>query len=307
MKKLIIYSIIFISILVIGGYVYLYVLPKGPVITEVKPLKTGKDAFVIYAYNNSKKKSIRVWTFKPEKWADNDKIVFVMHGGGRNAEDYLDVWQDLAKENNLLIIAPEFENSLAKYTTNDYQDGNLFTFFGSKNSKDNWAFKVIENIFDHIKTTNSITNKRYDIFGHSAGGQFVHRMVLLYPEARIETAIAANAGLYTFLDKSLSYPYGIKNIELENDKIKNSFSKQLILLTGELDNNANLGTFTSTDLAMKQGQNRLERGANFFDAAKEYADQNNLTFNWKIDTIKSVGHEYKKMSENSIEWIKNFR
>jgi|GEM_PF-4483309 len=44
-----------------------------------------------------------------------------------------------------------------------------------------------------------------------------------------------------------------------------------------------------------------------FDAAKQYADQNNLTFNWKIDTIKSVGHEYKKMSESSIQWIKNFR
>lgn len=306
MKKLIIYSLMSFLILVFGGYVYLYVLPKGPSISEVKSIETGKDEFVIYAYNNSKKKSIRVWTFKPEKWADNDKVVFVMHGGGRNAEDYLDAWQDLAIENNLLIVAPEFENSLAKYTTNDYQDGNLFTFFGSKNPRDNWAFKVIENIFDHIKATNSITNKSYDIFGHSAGGQFVHRMVLLYPEARIEKAIAANSGLYTFLDKSVSYPYGIKNIQLENDKIKNSLSKQLILLTGEFDNNASLGTFNATDLAMEQGQNRLERGAKFFNAAKKYADQNNLTFNWRIDTIKNVGHDYKKMSESSIVWIQNF-
>jgi hypothetical protein len=24
-----------------------------------------------------------------------------------------------------------------------------------------------------------------------------------------------------------------------------------------------------------------------------------------MDTIKNVGHEYKKMSENAIKWIKN--
>lgn len=43
LKKIIIYSLISILILIISGYVYLYVLPKGPDITEVKPLKNGKD------------------------------------------------------------------------------------------------------------------------------------------------------------------------------------------------------------------------------------------------------------------------
>ncbi len=307
LKRSLIYGLATILILVISGYVYLYVLPKGPDITEVRPLKNGKDAFVIHAYRNSRKKSIRVWTFKPDKWVDNDKIVFVMHGGGRNAEDYLNVWQEIGKEHNLLIIAPEFENSFSRYTTNDYQEGNLFTFFGTKNDKEKWAFQVIENIFDHIRSANNITNLNYDIFGHSAGGQFVHRMMLFYPESRVKTAIAANAGLYTFIDKSIKYPYGIKNMELEEDKIKNAFEKQFILMTGELDNSPKLGTFTTTDLAMKQGNNRLERGAYFFEYSKDYAIKNEFTFNWKADTVKNVGHDYKKMSESSIDWIKNLR
>lgn len=302
-QKLLVFVLAFLSILIISGYVYLYVLPKGPKITTERPLKTGKDVFVMYAYKESKRKSIRVWTFKPEEWKNNGKIVFVMHGGGRNAKDYLDAWQDIAKENKLLIIAPEFENALANYTTNDYQDGNLFTFFGFKNSKEQWAFTVIENIFDHIKVTNSITTKKYNIFGHSAGGQFVHRMVLLYPQARFETAIAANAGLYTFLDKSTTYPYGIKNLELQKNSFEKSFSRRFIILTGELDNNVKLGTFTTTDLAMKQGRNRLERGAKFYRASKEFANQNALIFNWKIDTVKNVGHDYIKMSEKSIEYF----
>jgi hypothetical protein len=49
----------------------------------------------------------------------------------------------------------------------------------------------------------------------------------------------------------------------------------------------------------------LERGTNFYNANKELKNKNNWIFNWEIDTIVNVGHNYKKMSENAIEWIKN--
>ncbi|WP_319590009.1 hypothetical protein [uncultured Draconibacterium sp.] len=292
----------FLILLIAGGYIYLYVIPKGPDITEPNELSTGKDSFVIYAHKNSERKSIKVWTYRPDNWKDQDKIVFVMHGGGRNADDYLDAWVELADSNNLLIVAPEFENKFSKYTTNDYQEGNLFTFFGTENPKSEWAYSVIENIFDHIKSVNNITNEQYDIFGHSAGGQFVHRMVMLMPESRIGTAIAANSGFYSFPNENLEFPYGVKNTETDLQK---AYKKRLIILLGELDNDPGLGTFRTTDLAMEQGAHRLERGTTFFNANKELTNKNNWTFNWEIDTIKNVGHDYKKMSENAIEWIKN--
>lgn len=304
LKKTLFYCVCLFLIISVSGYIYLYVIPKGPEVTAANPLKTEKDSFVIYAYKDSKKKSIKVWTYKPEDWKDQDKIVFVMHGGGRNADDYLEAWIDLAEENNILVIAPEFENKLSNYTMNDYQEGNLFTYFGTKNGHEEWAFTVVENIFDHVKTINSISNSSYDIFGHSAGGQFVHRMVMLMPESRIKTAIAANAGLYTFPNSNLKYPYGFKNLEHGEELIEKGFEKNLILLTGELDNDPKLGTFTTTDLAMDQGANRLERGAHFYNASEKYAYENNLTFNWKIDTVLNIGHDYRKMSESSIKWLK---
>ncbi|MGA9590196.1 MAG: hypothetical protein WBV11_10235 [Salegentibacter sp.] len=306
LKKTVLYTISTVLLLSITGYIYLYVLPKGPKITESIPLKNGKDSFVMYAYNNSKRKSIKVWTYKPKNWKNEDKIIFVMHGGGRNADEYLGAWVEIAKENNFLIVAPEFANEFSKYTTNDYQEGNLFTFFGVKNPKEEWAYTVVENIFDHIKSVNNITNEHYDIFGHSAGGQFVHRMIMLMPNSRIETAIAANAGFYTFPDDKLEFPYGFKNtgIDLKSD-LQNAYKKRLIILLGELDNDPSLGTFRTTDLAMEQGAYRLERGTNFYNANKELEDKNNWEFNWTIDTIKNVGHNYKKMSENAIKWLKN--
>jgi predicted esterase len=305
LKKVLFTIILILITFTVSGYTYLYILPKGPELTETRTLKKETDSFVMYSYADSQRKSIKVWTYKPENWKNEGRILFVMHGGGRNADDYLDAWKELADSNNILVVAPEFENKFSKYITNDYQEGNLFTFFGSKNPKEEWTYSVIENIFDDIKKNNNITNETYDIFGHSAGGQFVHRMIMLMPEARIKTAIAANAGLYTFPDENLEYPYGSKNTPITDNSIKNSFKKHLIILLGENDNDPKLGTFRETELAMKQGAHRLERGSNFYQKSLELATQTSSIFNWEVDTIEKVGHNYRKMSSQSVKYLSN--
>ncbi len=304
LKKVLKYTLIFVLLLITTGYVYLYVLPKGPDVTPVSAIKNGEDSFVIYAYKDSKRKSIKVRTYKPEAWQDGQKIIFVMHGGGRNADDYLDAWKGIADENNFLVVAPEFASKFADIATNDYQEGNLFTFFGTRNPREEWAYTVVENIFDHLKSVNSISNKGYDIFGHSAGGQFVHRMVMLLPESRIETAIAANAGFYTFPDSELGFPYGIRKtgIALEPE-IRQAYQRKLIILLGELDNDPSLGIFRTTEPAMEQGGHRLERGSNFYEANRQLKNRNNWAFNWEIDTVMNVGHNYRKMSQNAVRWL----
>lgn len=303
LKKVFIALMLILAIFILTGYIYLYKLPKGPEVTEVRELSKGADSFVMHAYENSGRKSIKVWTFLPENWKNRDRILFVMHGGGRNADDYLDAWKEIADENNILVIAPEFENKFSKYTTNDYQEGNLFTFFGTQNPREEWAYQVIENIFDHIKKTNNITNDNYDIFGHSAGGQFVHRMILLMPEARIKNAVAANAGFYTLPVWDLEYPYGLKHTPSTNHSIQRSFKKQLIILLGEKDDDPALGTFRETPLAMQQGKHRLERGSYFYQKSSELSRQKSLAFNWKIDTVENVGHNYREMSSQAVSYI----
>ena len=304
LKKITLYTLLTLITLIATGYIYLYVLPKGPSITPPTAMAIGTSSFVMYAYKDSKRKSIRTWTYRPKHWQNEDKILFVMHGGGRNADDYLEAWKAIAESKNILILAPEFENKFAKYTTNDYQEGNLFTFFGTKNPKEEWAYVVIENIFDKIKADNNLSNETYDIFGHSAGGQFVHRMIMLMPGARVETAIAANAGFYTFPDESLDFPYGLKNTGVKmRPGTGEAFKKSLTILLGELDNDPALGTFRTTDLAMKQGQHRLGRGTKFYTMCKNLASEHGFEFRWKIDTVMDVGHNYKKMSQNAASFL----
>ena len=55
---------------------------------------------------------------------------------------------------------------------------------------------AIEHLFDYIRTKSGATRNTYLLDGHSAGAQFVHRIVTLLPDARYSRAVAANAGLY---------------------------------------------------------------------------------------------------------------
>jgi len=79
----------------------------------------------------------------------------------------------------------------------------------------------------------------------------------------------------------------------------------LIILLGENDNDPKLGTFRETELAMKQGAHRLERGSDFYQKSSELAAEKSWVFNWKIDTIKNVGHNYRKMSSQAVKYIVN--
>ena len=227
--KWLVSSVLLITVVIVAvGYLYLYILPTGPERTEAKPFATGKDSFVINAYQHTDRKTIRVWTYKPAKWTPADPVLFVMHGMGRNAEDYLDAWTELAEQKGIMLVAPEFASKFYRVITNDYQEGNLESYFGWQNPESEWAFTVVENIFDHVNNVNGLSLDGYHIFGHSAGGQFVQRMVAMKPKSRIKKAIAANAGTYSFMDEMVAYPYGLGDV---NYNLQGSFAKAMFGLT----------------------------------------------------------------------------
>ncbi|WP_292106232.1 hypothetical protein [Brevundimonas sp.] len=246
------------------------------------------------AYENSERRTIRVWTYRPETWTDADPVLFVMHGMGRNAETYLDAWTEIAEQHGFLLVAPEFESRFAQYVTSDYQEGNVQTFYGALNPEEEWAFTVIENIFDRLNTTNGWSALAYDMFGHSAGGQFVQRMVMLKPHARIRRAVAANAGTYTFPDETIGYPFGLRSVPHD---LTRSYTTDLIILLGELDNTADQGRLDQSGPAMAQGEHRLERGRNFFSDSQKDAEGRRAPFHWRLRTVPDTGHDFRAMSE----------
>ena len=65
-------------------------------------------------------------------------------------------------------------------------------------------------VFENIKTNLNYLGNSYNMFGHSAGAQFVHRFIQFKPLSRVDKAVSANAGWYTLPDTTIDFPYGLK-------------------------------------------------------------------------------------------------
>ncbi|NJO54820.1 MAG: hypothetical protein HC829_08280, partial [Bacteroidales bacterium] len=150
-----------------------------------------------------------VWYALPEKVTPETPVVMVMHGVGRDADRYRDEWAGLARDHDLIVIVPTFSN--ADFPGADgYNTGHFAERDGTPRPRNLWSYAAIEPLFDHVRQRFGTQVPRYTLYGHSAGAQFVHRFVMLMPEARIEQAIAANAGWYMMPDLATAFPYGAK-------------------------------------------------------------------------------------------------
>ncbi len=258
-------------------------------------LAVGTGSFVYVDEANDPDKPVTVWYHRPEGTDNAVPVVFVMHGVRRNGETYRDNWIDLADENKFLVVVPEFTKKAFPGSWR-YNMGNVFYAAGGRKPKDEWAFTYIESIFEALRRDHGLTAEKYDIFGHSAGSQFVHRMVLFMPNARIRTAIAANAGWYTMVDPDVAMPYGLAETETDTARIRDALGTRLIVLLGEADNDPNHRFLRRATEAMAQGAHRFERGHTFFATARDYAGRIGAPFAWELETVPGVGHSNRKMA-----------
>lgn len=259
----------------------------------------GKSAF---NFDDGDGHQINVLVYQPAKFTANSPIQFVMHGMGRNAEGNRQNWIALAEREQALIVAPRFDKSQFK-STDDYSLG------APQNGRPSiQSLLAIEKLFDEIRKNTGSNRTGYRIFGHSAGAQFVHRLVLLFPENRAEWAVAANAGRYTWPawrreSGAFMLPSGMLNVEDAEGKLKKAFEKKLIILLGESDNDPKHFQLTHGKEVDEQGQDRLSRGKNFFKASEVAASELKVNLQWTLKTVPNTGHSNTAMTKAAIDMM----
>ena len=266
-------------------------------------LNSGSGSFV-FSYSELPQKPINVFYHIPSGDRQNMPIVMVFHGDERNAIDYRNIWVKASDQYGFMVFAPEF--TIADFPSgssyiigNVYQDGN-FPTPQTLNKETIWTFSIIEPLFDFIKTNSGSNALTYDLFGHSGGGQFVHRFVLLKPNARYNKAIAANSGWYTVPDGVANFPYGIMNSPITSIQPQNYFGRQLYITVGELDNNGSDSSLRHNTASDLQGLNRLDRAHYLFSNSQSYAQKMNSEFNWQFRVVPNSGHDATKMSNDAV-------
>ncbi|MDO5629078.1 MAG: hypothetical protein Q4G43_12225 [Mobilicoccus sp.] len=224
--------------------------------------------------------------------SESARVVFVLHGLNRNAEDYRDVWADLVDGEDVLVVAPQFSEEDFPHT----EDYNLGGLSGSGPV----AFDYIEPLFDEVRGRLGGAQDEYAMYGHSAGAQFVHRFVEFTPAARLGTAVAANAGWYTLPDEDVEFPYGMEDAPGTPDP-EDYLTRDLVVLLGADDvEDKNLRTDAD---AMAQGATRLERGMSFYLSAREVASERDVDLAWRLEVVPGVGHSNVDVAETALRHI----
>ncbi|HET8801100.1 MAG TPA: hypothetical protein VFN01_07945 [Marinobacter sp.] len=267
-------------------------------------------SIVVAAGTPEKPVDMRLWYTRPDKLTANTPVVLVMHGGRRDADVYRDFWGAYANEYNVLIVAPEISEE--DFPTGwGYQTGNWVTpdsssvdaTKGHRNPPEQSSFAAVERAFDKLREAFALEDNEYDIWGHGSGAQFVTRMVMLYPQARIGTAVAANSGTYTFPDWSLPLRYGLKNTGIDEEDLKPAYAHHLVIMLGTADNDPSHRLLSKLDIAIAQGAHRLEKGKNFYAANKAKAEELGTEFNWELETVYGIGHSGQAMSVAGARYL----
>lgn len=227
-------------------------------------------------------------------------ILIVMAGVERNAADYRNAWVTDSDAKGFMVFAPEFTTTYYPGSSN-YNQGGIFN--GSiVRPEAEWTFSLIEALFDFIRDDLGSNRENYDLWGHSAGGQFVHRYVLFKPDARIDRAVAANPGWYTVPDLAVGWPYGLLSSPATSATLTKAFAQHLVVQLGTSDTNANDPNLDHNAAADLQGLTRYARGQYFWNVANG-TKAGYPAFNWEKREVAGVAHEYRKMATDAAKLL----
>ncbi len=270
----------------------------GETLSEMAP-QTQTGRFVFSGWEGP---ALPVFYVLPDKVEADTPVVIVMHGVNRDADRYRDEWAGLARRYGFIAVCPQFGTADFPGALG-YNTGYFTTADGAPRPRAQWSFAAIEPLFDDVRARFGTDAARYTIYGHSAGSQFVHRYVLFTPEARIERAIAANAGWYTMPDTDIAFPYGLGATPIGAAGLAAALGKPLTVLLGTADTDRQDPDLRKTPEADAQGFHRFERGQAFHARGQDAAMAAGVPFGWNIQFVPGIAHSNAGMAKAAAALI----
>ncbi len=254
--------------------------------------------------NSLQGKPLTVHVFRPIQFnSTTGRLWFVMHGTGRDAERYLQTAAPVAERHQVLLLVLEFSR-------NDYPTGDAYTLGvvthgrvdahaadeGRWRSPLETPYMEIERTFSAVREALQNQQPGYFLFGHSAGAQFVHRLLTFVRCPRVLSAVAANAGWYTLptLAKSWPpFPYSLRGAAREFQDPRQLLAAPLTVMLGTKDTRSTKedSHLRASASAMAQGSHRLQRGITYYEVGLQAARHQNMPLAWKLQWVSGAEHE----------------
>ena len=278
-------------------------IDQGSAMTDLSPLiQAGGPASLPYHDPVFPDRTLVLHSAGPERHDPATPVLFVHHGVARNGRDYRDYWIDHARELGLFVVSIEFpEASFPEYLW--YNFGNLHEKDGSPNPPEQWSFGIIPRLFDALRAQGITTRETYGQFGHSAGGQLVHRMLSFGYRDRVAVAVSANAGTYAMPDLSIPWPFGLGEVGLTDETLRQVLAFPITVMAGTQDIKTTGRFFPKGPRSNRQGATRYERAHNYVRMGHQVAAELGVTCAWRVIDVPGVGHQGRGMSHAAAPLI----
>jgi len=233
-------------------------------------------------------------------------ILVVIPGAQRNAAQYRDEWVSQATEHQFIVLAlgASIEHFPTEY---DYNAGGAVDATGRVRPHRERLFSAIEPMFDDFNRRVGSRREAYSIYGHSAGGGFVHGFLLTEPTARVDSAVAANPAFFVFADEGARYPFGLGGLGLGDDNRRQWFSKPLTVILGDLDLEPRHNPLSNGAEALRQGPHVYARGLAFFHSALVESRRLSTPLSWKLRIAEGVRHSNAEIAPWAVQQLPSLR
>ncbi len=261
--------------------------------------ENGKGSFVFDGWAG---KPLTVFISVPPKTDEETPIVVILHGRSRNAEGYRNSWHNYAVDKDFIAVVPEFKSS--RFPKDTFNWGNIRSLKGRTVEQQFWLLSVIEPLFDEVRGQFKIQSDFYNLYGHSAGAQIAHRFLYFIPDNRAKRIVLANAGYYTMPVDTVNFPQGLKDVDVSDTSLVKAYSKRVIVLLGDEDNDPEHSSLNKDFQSMRQGSHRFSRGHRFYmNSLFNASIKLKVPFNWSLSIAPGVGHSNRSMVKYACPFL----
>jgi dienelactone hydrolase len=239
---------------------------------------------------------LEVFCYRPDSWS-GERILCVLHGVLRNADEYRDHAVGMADRFDALVVAPRFDAE--RFPSRRYQRGGVLLEDGTAAAPEKWTYPRITEVVALVRAATARPDAKLYVIGHSAGGQFVVRMSAFLPDG-CTRLVAANPGSALLPTRATPFGYGFGGLpdELANDdRLRRYLAAPLTIYLGTADDGPD-EHFDRSAPALEQGSGRHQRGLAMYWTGRTLAQERGWTFGWRLVEARGIGHDHERMFEH---------
>ncbi len=221
--------------------------------------------------------------YRPEGLRPAAPVAVCVHGYGRQPLDLLEAFAPHAAEHGCALVLPLFRE---RGRHRQYQQ----LWQARRKTRSDLA---LLQALDRIAHRHGLDVQRLNLFGHSGGGQFVHRLALLHPQRVAALGIGA-AGWYTWPDPQRPWPLGLGAAEgFDTQPALAQFLRLPVRVwVGEHDDGLDEVLRDEPLLSALQGSGRLERARRWVTALHAAAAAAGIEPAIDLRTLPRASHDF---------------